>query len=361
MAVACPAADAGGLCARRARPVQAGARRPAADPGQRRCSSSPVRFAGPDPDRLGVHAALQCALRVHLQPGLLRGVRRRAGLAVAPAPSGRGLAASPGWQRPRSPASPSGKRPPIRATICARPCGTWKATGDRGMFRGQRRLCLSGPADLLEWPAGLARPVERSKGGLPAETSRQRERRGRSGRAGPDPRDHRTRGRRPRTGLGRSTLGFLRDAGGRRGAPTRHAVRAYARVWQYRIYDTVNDPQGALRDLLAQKGRLFDDQVFSGEANLRVQGYLPRAGSAEPGQGVPTVTFGKDLRLSSQTVPARVVAGETLYPVVTWQAGSPISARWRPHCGSWGRMGRRGPSQPTKCRSDRCCRPTPGR
>jgi uncharacterized membrane protein len=99
----------------------------------------------------------------------------------------------------------------------------------------------------------------------------------------------------------------------------------YARVWQYRIYDTVNDPQGALRDLLAQKGRLFDDQVFPGEANLRVQGYLPRGGSAAASPGRPAITLGKDLHLRAEPLPARIVAGQTLYPVVTWQAGSPIS------------------------------------
>lgn len=102
----------------------------------------------------------------------------------------------------------------------------------------------------------------------------------------------------------------------------------YSRVWQYRIYDTINDPRGALRDLLAQKGQLFDDQVFAGEANLRIQGYLSRGQSAvaRPGQGRPVVSLGDNLRLSAEPLPARVVAGQTLYPVLTWQTGSPLSA-----------------------------------
>ena len=46
----------------------------------------------------------------------------------------------------------------------------------------------------------------------------------------------------------------------------------FNRVWQYRIYDTVNDPAGQVRRWLAENGQLSDDQVFAGEANL------PRAG-----------------------------------------------------------------------------------
>jgi uncharacterized membrane protein len=77
----------------------------------------------------------------------------------------------------------------------------------------------------------------------------------------------------------------------------------YARVWQFRIYDTVNDPKGTLRDLFSQRGRLFEDQVFPGEANLRVQGYLPTGGSAA-GSGGPAWTLGSDLRLASDRLPA---------------------------------------------------------
>ena len=54
----------------------------------------------------------------------------------------------------------------------------------------------------------------------------------------------------------------------------------FERVWQYRIYDTVNDPAGQVRGWLAENGQLSDDQVFAGEANLRVQGFVPRQAAA---------------------------------------------------------------------------------
>jgi len=56
----------------------------------------------------------------------------------------------------------------------------------------------------------------------------------------------------------------------------------FPRLWQYRIYDTVTDPQGRVRDALTT-WRLFEDDVFSGEANLRVQGFWsPQAIAASP-------------------------------------------------------------------------------
>lgn len=48
----------------------------------------------------------------------------------------------------------------------------------------------------------------------------------------------------------------------------------YHRLWLYRVYDTVTDPDGFIRSWLRDNGRPFEDRVFAGEANLRVQGYL---------------------------------------------------------------------------------------
>jgi mannosyltransferase len=56
---------------------------------------------------------------------------------------------------------------------------------------------------------------------------------------------------------------------------------AFHRVWVYRIYDTVTDPQCFLRDWLAGHGIPFEDQVFGGESQLRVQGFLTRRDALE--------------------------------------------------------------------------------
>ena len=53
-----------------------------------------------------------------------------------------------------------------------------------------------------------------------------------------------------------------------------HLFARYHRVWVYRIYDTVTDPEGVLRDWMATHGVKFEEQVFAGEGQLRVQGFL---------------------------------------------------------------------------------------
>ncbi|PKO20714.1 MAG: hypothetical protein CVU38_18685, partial [Chloroflexi bacterium HGW-Chloroflexi-1] len=67
----------------------------------------------------------------------------------------------------------------------------------------------------------------------------------------------------------------------------------FARVWHYRIYDTVNDPGGEVRGWLDANGRLFEDQVVSYAA-------------------------GVSLRWSAPTTAGQ--AGQTLYAALTWRA-----------------------------------------
>ena len=51
-------------------------------------------------------------------------------------------------------------------------------------------------------------------------------------------------------------------------------LAAHPRVWLFRLYDTVVDPEGVIRDYLAQRGKIIDDQGFAGESFARAQGYL---------------------------------------------------------------------------------------
>lgn len=63
-------------------------------------------------------------------------------------------------------------------------------------------------------------------------------------------------------------------------AKTRAALdRVFAdhpRVWMLRIYDTVVDPNGVIRAYFNEHATLLEDQVFSGESQARVQGFLTR-------------------------------------------------------------------------------------
>jgi hypothetical protein len=74
------------------------------------------------------------------------------------------------------------------------------------------------------------------------------------------------------------------------------------RLWHYRIYDTVNDPQALVRKELANNWTLVDDRVYAGEATMRVQVWQDNQLPALTGQ--PTATFGEWLVLTTRPEPA---------------------------------------------------------
>ena len=95
-------------------------------------------------------------------------------------------------------------------------------------------------------------------------------------------------------------------------------LAAFPRVWHYRIYDTVNDPQGTLRAQLERLGRRFEDRAYTGEANMRLQGLTPISGAAQP-TGRPRAEFVEGLRLWTGALTAQVASGGVVNTVVHWQ------------------------------------------
>ncbi len=93
---------------------------------------------------------------------------------------------------------------------------------------------------------------------------------------------------------------------------------AFPRVWHYRLYDTVNDPAGALRGMLAEAGQLTQDEVYAGEAFLRVERYVPRAGVTWPDDAAGAV-YGDGLEARWEMLPPSAASGETIYPAIRWQ------------------------------------------
>jgi hypothetical protein len=99
----------------------------------------------------------------------------------------------------------------------------------------------------------------------------------------------------------------------------------FGRVWHYRIYDTVNDPPGRLRARLAERGALFEELFLPGEANMRVQGFMPRAGVAWA-SALPVARYPNGVRVQFDPAPVTAQAGQTVYGRLTWQADAPPSA-----------------------------------
>jgi uncharacterized membrane protein len=104
---------------------------------------------------------------------------------------------------------------------------------------------------------------------------------------------------------------------------------AHSRVWLLRLYDTVVDPDGVIRDYLATRGRIFDDAGFAGESYARVQGYLTTRASLAT---LPNNITRRDLVLGNRVVLLGFAPAETTVRTcaaldvnVYWQAREPTN------------------------------------
>ncbi len=93
----------------------------------------------------------------------------------------------------------------------------------------------------------------------------------------------------------------------------------HPRLWVFRIYDTVTDPQGFIREWLDEHGQKFEDQLFAGSSYMRVQGYLTPLSLQMPG-GAEKVRrdLGGVLRLEGYEILSK--AGRPLYITLYWRA-----------------------------------------
>lgn len=128
----------------------------------------------------------------------------------------------------------------------------------------------------------------------------------------------------PNLGWGDPRSDFYATSADETRAALDRVFAAHPRVWMLRLYDTVVDPDGIIRDYLATHGRIIDDQGFAGESYARVQGYLT---TLAPLSAMPTTATRRDLLLGNRIVllgfePASLTAraGQTIDVNVYWQA-----------------------------------------
>lgn len=104
---------------------------------------------------------------------------------------------------------------------------------------------------------------------------------------------------------------------------------AHSRVWLLRLYDTVVDPQGVVRDYLATRGRIFEDEGYAGSSYPRVQGYLTPQATLErlPAAAVSyQVVWGNRIVLLGYAPAATTLhAGTPLDMDIYWQAREPTN------------------------------------
>lgn len=98
--------------------------------------------------------------------------------------------------------------------------------------------------------------------------------------------------------------------------------RDFSRLWLLRAYDTVTDPGGLIRTWLAEHTIPLEDQPFSGESNIRAQGFLlPSAQSPNFSVGSQKVEFEDGLALAGWFLPGQNwQAGQSIPVKLWWQA-----------------------------------------
>ncbi len=97
----------------------------------------------------------------------------------------------------------------------------------------------------------------------------------------------------------------------------------HPRVWVYRCYDTVVDPNGFIRRWLEEHGLKFEDALFAGESYIRVQGYL--TGYLPPYSSRAGIAFGDALELEGFSIlNEKVESGGGVEIALYWRALKPI-------------------------------------
>ncbi len=98
------------------------------------------------------------------------------------------------------------------------------------------------------------------------------------------------------------------------------------RLWHYRLYDTVSDPDGVIRTWLDTSAtRLLDRPIPGRDFGLVELFDLPGSAVAPPSSGTELTCFAGALCLDGYAQPGVAVAGEALYIPTQWRALQPLA------------------------------------
>ena len=97
----------------------------------------------------------------------------------------------------------------------------------------------------------------------------------------------------------------------------------HPRLWVFRAYDTVTDPDGFIRSWLDEHGLKFDELLVMGKSGIRVQGYLTHKGPSRESppleQPLNVLLGGQVTLLGYEKESASVAAGEPFDLTAYWQ------------------------------------------
>jgi mannosyltransferase len=123
-------------------------------------------------------------------------------------------------------------------------------------------------------------------------------------------------------GWGEPSSDFYATTEGETAEALEGVFSAHPRVWVYRIYDTVTDPEGFIRQWLEEHGRLIGEEGFAGESYMRVQCYRTATEPEyDPAMVVHSVAVdtGLGIELLGYDGPSMIRPGEELPLTLHWQ------------------------------------------
>jgi hypothetical protein len=120
-------------------------------------------------------------------------------------------------------------------------------------------------------------------------------------------------------------------------AALERVTQTFPRIWMLRLYDTVTDPEGFIRDWLVTNTTPFEDQLFTGESFMRVQGFMSSTQPPPPSKA--EVAFEGGVSLLGWEAQPTAQAGEPLDVVLWWRVDAPSTPINQPYAISlklWG-------------------------
>jgi hypothetical protein len=134
----------------------------------------------------------------------------------------------------------------------------------------------------------------------------------------------------PQLGWGSPASDFYATTEAEMAADLDRVARLHPRIWVYRCYDTVTDPNEALRGHLDQRFLKLEDVGFAGSSYIRVQLYQtsPQGASAATISRPPAdpADFAGLVRLPGYDLQGMARSGDPLYLTLYWQAARPLDA-----------------------------------
>jgi hypothetical protein len=149
----------------------------------------------------------------------------------------------------------------------------------------------------------------------------------------------------PELGWGDAASDFYAMSWADTSASLQRLFSDFDRVWVYRIYDTVTDPEGRIRSWLEQHGTQYEDRLFEGEAFLRVQGFLTGRDPLASMDGADGVIYdgasaeelaSGTLQLAGRTaLPPEVEVGSAVDLALVWRVKAPPTEGHPDSEGEW--------------------------